>query len=407
MSLLRGNTVNMDGSAEAGYRYTMPALVVKHEGSSKMKKSVLVNLSEVSRAVGRPAEHVLTYLGQSLSAANKIEKEKAYIAGHHNPNVVQQQIFTFVRDFVMCQHCSSPETCCSVEGSKKNKMVFLVCKTCGRRRDLDSTSRFVKYVAQHPPQDAVQGHAQVAGSTASAVMERMAELADAQQAGKAESDEKKKRRHRCPNPDCGHKTSKTVCSKCGTYLVEGDDDFGTSEGDGCRACIRQWMQDHKNESISSESVHDFDCAIKSFDFRALPSRQLADLIEIMVDDTIAEYDLNTDKLQPVMVSEKASPFVERWSPLIDNLYSKIDDAQEAIDIIISSLKKAIVGITPPSEDTNETLLIGCLLSLRGVDAVGDEDVLAGCCKIKVQSKAMKQFIKFLKSNDTDDEDGAS
>lgn len=399
MSLLCGNTINMDGSADIGYRYTMPALVVKHEGSSKMKKSVLVNLSEVSRAVGRPAEHLLTYLGQSLSAANKSEKEKTYIAGHHDPNVVQQQILAFVRDFVMCKHCGNPETCCGVEGSKKNKVIFLACKSCGRRTNLDSASRFVKYMAQHPPQDHVQGHAHVGASIASGVMARMAELADAEQATNAEGD-KKKSRQRCPNPDCAHKTSKAVCSKCGAHIIKGDDDVGTSGGEGCRACIQQWMQDHKNESVSSDLIHDFDCTIKTFDVRALPSLQLAAVVEIMIADTMAECDLNTTKLQPVKVCEKASPFVEKWSSLIDNVYSKIDDAQEAIDIIISSLKRSIAFITA-SEYTKETLLIGCLLSLRDLDAVDDEDILAGCRKIELQSKAMERFIEFLECNDTD------
>merc|ERR1712151_245305 len=115
-----------DGSTDAGYRYTMPRVLVKKEGSSKMKKSVIVNLKEISQAVGRPADYLLTYLGQSLSATAKIENgtAKAYIQGHHDEAVIHKHILAFIRDAVMCAHCSNPETTCRTEGSKKHKSLF-------------------------------------------------------------------------------------------------------------------------------------------------------------------------------------------------------------------------------------------------------------------------------------------
>jgi translation initiation factor 2 beta subunit (eIF-2beta)/eIF-5 len=403
MSLLSGNTINMDGSADPGYRYTMPALVVKHEGSNKMKKSIIVNLSVVSRAVGRPAEHLLTYLGHSLSAANKVEKEKAYIAGHHDLKLLQQQVVSFVRDFVMCEHCNNPETSCGLEGSKKNKAVFLSCKSCGRRTYLDSTNRFVKHMAQHLPADTVQGHAQPAGNKASLATAIVAELADAEQAEDDKSEQKK--RYKCPNPQCRHKTSKATCSKCGTDMVKDDDHFGAG-GDGCRACIQQWMQDRKRGSLYSELLVDFESTMKSFDFRMPAAVQLAAVIEIMAADIIAECDIKAPKLQPVMVSEKASPSVKEWGSLIGYLRSEIGDTPESINIMISTLKKAVVGI-PASDNTKESLVIGFLLSLRDlVDVISDEDILAGCRRLQSPSNAMEKFIEFLESSDADDDSGA-
>lgn len=91
----------------------------------------------------------------------------------------------------------------------------------------------------------------------------------------------------------------------------------------------------------------------------------------MAADTIVECDLNAAKLQPVMVSEIASPLVEKWSFLIGNLHSKIDDVQVSIDIMISSLRKVVVDI-PASDNTQDSVVIGSLLSLRDrLDVVAD------------------------------------
>merc|ERR1711970_1214036 len=110
-----------------------------------MKKSVIVNLNEVGRAVGRPAEHLLKFLGQNLNANSVAEnngsKANAYVAGHQDTQDIQDSILTFIQRYVMCKHCSNPETTCGREGNDKKPMVFLKCKSCGKRSILDSTDR--------------------------------------------------------------------------------------------------------------------------------------------------------------------------------------------------------------------------------------------------------------------------
>merc|ERR1711924_473880 len=115
---------DQEQSCDFSYRYKMPALAVKHEGSSKMKRTVLLNLDELSRAVGRPAEHLLTYIGQSVCAASKVEKEnrRVYVAGHHELRVLQQHVFDFIQRFVLCKQCRNPETMCYKKGKKRSRI---------------------------------------------------------------------------------------------------------------------------------------------------------------------------------------------------------------------------------------------------------------------------------------------
>lgn len=210
MARYPGSALNMDGSDDPFYRYKMPAVQVKVEGSSKMIKTVLLNLDDVCRAIGRPCDHLLVYLGQHFNAATQAATRtgKAYISGSREQAEVQDHVFKFLQEAVLCSRCRKPETAFMVKGSKKKKEGFLLCKGCAARTDLDSTDRFVKYMILHPPEDAAFGHADA--PTATSPMEAV--LADDDIAHAME----KKHKSKCGQ--CGHRTSKASCSKCGTAI---------------------------------------------------------------------------------------------------------------------------------------------------------------------------------------------
>jgi len=181
--------VNMNGSSDPFYRYTMPKIVVKVEGTTKMIKSVLVNLKDVAGAIGRPEDYLVTYLGQKLSANSKIDKDdKAYVTGAMETQKIQAIIFDFIKETVSCGNCNNPETSVHIEGKKKQAILYLTCKGCGRRTDLDSSERFVKYMIQHPPSDADFGHAKTAAGSVGAA------LADATAADEERKKKKKEKK---------------------------------------------------------------------------------------------------------------------------------------------------------------------------------------------------------------------
>ena len=45
-----------------------------------------------------------------------------------------------------CVNCKNPETTCNIEGKKKNMVLYLTCKGCGGRTDLDSAVCVCAYV---------------------------------------------------------------------------------------------------------------------------------------------------------------------------------------------------------------------------------------------------------------------
>jgi len=220
--------VNMNGSSDPFYRYTMPKIVVKVEGTTKMIKSVLVNLKDVAGAIGRPEDYLVTYLGQKLSANSKIDKDdKAYVTGAMETQKIQAIIFDFIKETVSCGNCNNPETSVHIEGKKKQAILYLTCKGCGRRTDLDSSERFVKYMIQHPPSDADFGHAKTAAGSVGAAL---ADATAADEERKKKKKEKKAAKERgeevSDDDDDGEKKKKKKKKdkKDGDDSPDGDDD---------------------------------------------------------------------------------------------------------------------------------------------------------------------------------------
>eukprot|EP00282_Hemiselmis_andersenii_P016897 CAMPEP_0114125460 /NCGR_PEP_ID=MMETSP0043_2-20121206/9313_1 /TAXON_ID=464988 /ORGANISM="Hemiselmis andersenii, Strain CCMP644" /LENGTH=331 /DNA_ID=CAMNT_0001218389 /DNA_START=270 /DNA_END=1265 /DNA_ORIENTATION=- len=213
----------MNGSSDPYYRYTMPCMQVKVEGTTKMIKSVLVNINEVASAIGRPAEYLVTYLGQELSANSKIDKDdKAYVTGAMDTQKIQSIVFKFIRETVQCGNCKNPETSVHIEGKKKNAVLYLTCKGCGQRTDLDNSDRFIKYMISHPPSDADFGHAKTAAGAVGAA------LADATAADEERKKKKKEKKDVGDDEDDGgekkKKKKKDKKDKDGEDSPEGDDD---------------------------------------------------------------------------------------------------------------------------------------------------------------------------------------
>jgi len=201
--------VNMNGSDDPYYRYTMPVMQIKVEGATKMIKTVLTNITDVCQAIGRPPDYLLTYLGQELSANSKLEKEteKAYVTGAMEEKQIQALVFKFIQETVQCGNCKNPETTVHIEGKKKNMILYLTCKGCGSRTDLDSNERFVKYMILHPPTDANYGHAKTAAGAVGVAMAEATALDEArkkkkkEKGGEDDDDEDKKEKKKKKKKD--------------------------------------------------------------------------------------------------------------------------------------------------------------------------------------------------------------
>lgn len=411
----------MDGSSDdQHFRYKMPAVALKHEGKGKMKKTLLVNIKDVCESLGRPADYLMTYLGQKLSATAKVEKEVglSYVTGHHASAQVQALVLNFVRDAVMCRRCHKPETTCHTEGSKKHKELFLQCKCCRARSDLDSGDQFVKYMISHPVQVVSFGHASSSTNTTAQFeveadgCEKFQKFADdpGRDHGRERAQSKKQE---CPT--CHHRTSKPFCSKCGSGIgsVSLNADMENSTKSSCVAetkettkdlggFLRHWMTTFVANDRTR--VDELLAEVTMEGFTDLtPSDHLGAVVYALASNVCCLPVIGTTRLQPVSVAQESHQIIGPWAGIVDQLVSMVEDDELAVDVAVCKVREAVACALPADilATSGDCVVVGVLLALRVAHGVA-KGLLRACRRLEVRTLVMSRFVDFLEVEELKD-----
>ncbi|KAL1509333.1 hypothetical protein ABEB36_004089 [Hypothenemus hampei] len=133
------------------YRYKMPRLIAKVEGKGNGIKTVIVNMAEVAKALGRPPTYPTKYFGCELGAQTLFDfkNERFIVNGSHDAVKLQDLLDGFIRKFVLCPECENPETELIV--STKKNTVSQGCKACGYHGLLISNHKLMTFILKNPP----------------------------------------------------------------------------------------------------------------------------------------------------------------------------------------------------------------------------------------------------------------
>ena len=137
---------------DAFYRYKMPRLMAKVEGKGNGVKTVIPNMPEVARALGRPPTYCTKFFGCELGAQTQFDfKNDRYIVnGAHDAAKLQDMLDIFIRKFVLCERCDNPETVLKV--LPKKGMITSSCKACGHSFTLDMRHKLTTFIVKNPPE---------------------------------------------------------------------------------------------------------------------------------------------------------------------------------------------------------------------------------------------------------------
>ena len=111
------------GKEEA--RFELPTVDVMWEG----QKTFLRNFAEFPKVLRRDPEKVLQYLSKEFAVPAEKMGEKAMFVGKRDPDDFTRLFRIYVKDYVECPTCKSPDT----RVVKENRISFLVCEACGAR----------------------------------------------------------------------------------------------------------------------------------------------------------------------------------------------------------------------------------------------------------------------------------
>jgi len=137
---------------DAFYRYKMPRLIAKVEGKGNGIKTVIPNMADIARSLGRPPTYPTKFFGCELGAQTQFDhKNDRYIVnGSHDAAKLQDLLFTFIDKFVLCENCENPETVLKV--NTKKGIINSSCKACGHNYNLDMRHKLTTFIVKNPPE---------------------------------------------------------------------------------------------------------------------------------------------------------------------------------------------------------------------------------------------------------------
>jgi translation initiation factor 5 len=147
MPVRGGQVINIAGMTpvdDPEYRYKMPAVFGKIEGSGNGIKTAIPNITDVGLSLHRQPGEVAKFFGTELGAQTRysLETDRAIVNGAHTDQVLQDLINRYVEKFVLCPQCRLPET----EYKIKNDAIFHRCAACGCKDMVDMAHKLCNYI---------------------------------------------------------------------------------------------------------------------------------------------------------------------------------------------------------------------------------------------------------------------
>jgi translation initiation factor 2 subunit 2 len=112
-------------------RFTIDKVKGHLEGS----KTVISNLKQIAKTLGRDPEHLLKYLLRETASAGKLVGDRTIFAAKIGAGTINKKIKKYASEFVFCSECGKPETTLDVE---RGGISYLKCQACGVKKPVKS-----------------------------------------------------------------------------------------------------------------------------------------------------------------------------------------------------------------------------------------------------------------------------
>jgi translation initiation factor 5 len=147
MPIRGGQIINISGLKpvdDPEYRYKMPAVFGKVEGSGNGIKTAIPNITDVALSLHRLPGEVNKFFGTELGAQTRYDPatDRAIVNGAHTDQTLQDLVHRYVEKFVLCPNCGLPES----EYKIKSEMIFHKCAACGAKEAVDMTHKLCNYI---------------------------------------------------------------------------------------------------------------------------------------------------------------------------------------------------------------------------------------------------------------------
>jgi translation initiation factor 2 beta subunit (eIF-2beta)/eIF-5 len=130
--------ININNSNDKFYRYKMDSVEITNF-SSKKPYTMINNIESICKELGHPSTILVKYIANLFSTS--CNESKKSLNGIYNMNQIQDAIYSYINNFVLCIKCNIPEIIPFIQGTKKNKVLSLKCNACGHINNINSTDK--------------------------------------------------------------------------------------------------------------------------------------------------------------------------------------------------------------------------------------------------------------------------
>lgn len=106
----------------SGVRFTPPAVDINQSG-----QKTIITLDALASYINRPIDHIAKYLMHELTSSGQIENGKVVLAGRFGRNLINEKINNYIKEYVICRQCKSPDT----QMIREDKNYYIKCMACG------------------------------------------------------------------------------------------------------------------------------------------------------------------------------------------------------------------------------------------------------------------------------------
>jgi translation initiation factor 2 subunit 2 len=92
-------------------------------------RTFIKNFKAISDSLNRSEQHLLRFLAKELATAGSLEGGQGVFQGKFNFTVIKQLIENYIKEYVTCPVCRSPDT----RLVKEERFRFLICEACGAK----------------------------------------------------------------------------------------------------------------------------------------------------------------------------------------------------------------------------------------------------------------------------------
>ena len=105
-----------------GERFVPPDVEIQQNG-----QRTIISIERFANYVNRPLLHIAKYLMHELTAPGQLDNGKLIMGGKFSKQLVQAKINSYLKEYVICKQCASPDT----QMVKTESGLSIKCLGCG------------------------------------------------------------------------------------------------------------------------------------------------------------------------------------------------------------------------------------------------------------------------------------